>query len=41
MTHFYYRKYKMKLGSGKESHPYKVLFIGSNKRLNDYNAPRA
>jgi hypothetical protein len=27
--------------SGKESHPSRVLYIGSNRRLNDYYAPRA
>jgi hypothetical protein len=27
--------------SGKELRPSRVLFIGSSKRLNDYNAPRA
>jgi hypothetical protein len=32
---------KMKLESGNESHPSRVLYIGSNKRLNDYYAPRA
>jgi hypothetical protein len=26
--------------SGKEPHPSRVLFIGSNKRLNDYYATR-
>jgi hypothetical protein len=32
---------KMKVGSGKEPHPSRVLYIGPNKRLNDYYAPRA
>jgi hypothetical protein len=27
------------LGSGKESHPSRVLYIGLSKRLNDYYAP--
>jgi hypothetical protein len=30
----------MKLKSGKEPHPPRVLFIGPSKRLNDYYAPR-
>jgi hypothetical protein len=32
---------KIKLGSGKELHPSRVLYIGPSKRLNDYYAPRA
>jgi hypothetical protein len=32
---------KMKLESGKEPHPFRVLFIGPSKRLNDYYALRA
>jgi hypothetical protein len=32
---------KMKLGSGKEPQPSRVLYIGPSKRLNDYSAPRA
>jgi hypothetical protein len=31
----------MKLGSGEELHPSRVLYIGSSKNLNDYNAPSA
>jgi hypothetical protein len=31
----------MKLGSGKEPQPSRVLYIGSSKGLNDYYAPRA
>jgi hypothetical protein len=41
LSHFYYSKYEIKLGSGKEPHPSRILFIGPSKRLNDYNAPRA
>jgi hypothetical protein len=41
MTHFYSRNTKMELGSGKEPHPSRDLYIGPNKRLNDYYAPRA
>jgi hypothetical protein len=40
LARFYSRKYKMKLRSGKEPHPSRVLYIGPNKRLNDYYAPR-
>jgi hypothetical protein len=32
---------KMKLGSGKEPQPSRILYIGPSKRLNDYYAPRA
>jgi hypothetical protein len=32
---------KMKLGSDKEPHPFRVLYIGPSKRLNDYYAPMA
>jgi hypothetical protein len=39
LTHFYIRKYKMKLEIGREPHPSRVLFIGSSKRLKVYNAP--
>jgi hypothetical protein len=39
MAHFYSRKYEMMLESGKEPHPSRVLYIGPNKRLNDYYAP--
>jgi hypothetical protein len=38
MADFYSRKFEMKLGSGKEPHPSRVLFIGPSKRLNDYYA---
>jgi hypothetical protein len=31
----------MKLGSGKELQPSRVLYIGPSKRLNDYYTPRA
>jgi hypothetical protein len=41
LTHFYARKYEMKLGSDKEPYPSRVLFIGPIKRINDYYAPRA
>jgi hypothetical protein len=41
MTHFYSRNTKMKLESGKELYPSRVLYIGPSKRLNDYYAPRA
>jgi hypothetical protein len=33
LTHFYSKKYEMKLGSDKEPHPSSVLFIGLSKRL--------
>jgi hypothetical protein len=39
LTHFYSRNYEMKLGSGKEPHLSRVLYIGPRKRLNDYYAP--
>jgi hypothetical protein len=32
---------KIKLGTGKELQPSRVLYIGPIKRLNDYYAPRA
>jgi hypothetical protein len=32
---------KIILRSGQEHHLSRVLFIDPNKRLNDYNAPRA
>jgi hypothetical protein len=41
LAHFYSKKYELKLGSGKELHPYRVIYIGPCKRLNDYYAPRA
>jgi hypothetical protein len=41
MAHFYSSNTKMKLGSGQEPHPSKVLYIGPSKRLNGYHAPRA
>jgi hypothetical protein len=31
----------MKMGSGKEPQPSRVLYIGSSKSLNNYYAPRA
>jgi hypothetical protein len=31
VAHFYSREYKMKLGSGKELQPYRVLYIGKQK----------
>jgi hypothetical protein len=39
LIHFYSRKYEMKLGSVKVPQPSRVLYIGPNKRLNDYYAP--
>jgi hypothetical protein len=41
LTHFYTTNVRMKLRSGKEPQPSRVLYIGSSKRLNDYYAPRA
>jgi hypothetical protein len=41
MTHFYIKKYEIKLKSDKESHPSRALYIGPSKRLNDYYASRA
>jgi hypothetical protein len=38
LTHLYSRKYEMKLGSGKEPQPSRLLYIGPSKRLNDYYA---
>jgi hypothetical protein len=38
MIHFYSRNYKMKLRSGEESHPSRIIFIWLSKRLNDYYA---
>jgi hypothetical protein len=38
LTHFYARKYEMKLGSDKETYPSRVLFIDPIKRINDYYA---
>jgi hypothetical protein len=35
LTHLYSRKYEIKLGSGKEPQPSRVLYIGPSKRLND------
>jgi hypothetical protein len=32
---------KMKLGSGKEPQPSRILYIGPSKMLNDYYTPRA
>jgi hypothetical protein len=37
-THFYFKKYKIKLGSGKEFQSSRVLYIDLSKRLNDYYA---
>jgi hypothetical protein len=41
LAHFYTTNAKIKLGSGKEPQLSRVLYIGPNKRLNDYYAPRA
>jgi hypothetical protein len=41
MAHFYSKNLKMKLGSGNEPQPSRVLYIGLSKRLKDYYAPRA
>jgi hypothetical protein len=41
LPHFYSKNYEMKLGSGNELQPSTDLYIGPNKRLNDYYAPRA
>jgi hypothetical protein len=41
LPHFYFKKYKIKLRSGKELHPSMVIYISSSKRLNYYYAPRA
>jgi hypothetical protein len=41
LTHFYSRKYKIKLRSGNESHLSRILYIRLNKTLNDYNAHMA
>ncbi len=41
LAHFYTTNARMKLGSGKELQPSRVLYIGPSKRLNDYYAPRA
>jgi hypothetical protein len=32
LTHFYSKKYKIKLGSGKEPHPFRVIYIVSSKK---------
>jgi hypothetical protein len=40
LAHFYSRDARIKLGSGKKPQPYRVLYIVSNKRLNNYYAPR-
>jgi hypothetical protein len=40
LTHFYSRKYEIKLENGKEPRPSRVLYIGPNESLNDYYAPR-
>jgi hypothetical protein len=39
-TYFYSKKYKIKLGRGKKFYLSRVLYIGSNKMLNDYYAFR-
>jgi hypothetical protein len=39
LTHFYTMNVKIKMGSGKEPYPYRILYIGLSKRLNDYYAP--
>jgi hypothetical protein len=41
LAHFYTTNARMKLGSGKEPQPSRVLYTGPSKRLNDYYAPRA
>jgi hypothetical protein len=41
LTHFYTTNLKMKLESGNEPHPYRVLYIDPSKRLNNYYAPMA
>jgi hypothetical protein len=41
VAHFYSRKYKMKLKSGRKLQPFRVIYIGSSKKLNDYYAHRA
>jgi hypothetical protein len=35
LAHFYSIKYEMKLRSDKELHPFRVLYIGLGKGLND------
>jgi hypothetical protein len=40
LAHFYSRKYEIKVGSGKEPQPSRVLYIGPSKKLNDYYARR-
>jgi hypothetical protein len=40
LAHFYTTNARMKLGSGKEPQPSRVLYIGPSKRLNDYYASR-
>jgi hypothetical protein len=41
LAHFYTTNARMKLGSGKEPQPSRVLYIGLSKRLIDYYAPKA
>jgi hypothetical protein len=41
LAHFYTTNMRMKLESGKEPQPSRVLYIDSSKRLNDYYTPRA
>jgi hypothetical protein len=40
MVHFYTKNSKMKLGSGKELQPSRVLYIGPSKRLNENDKAR-
>jgi hypothetical protein len=39
MTHFYSRNEKIKLKSGNELRPSRILDIDPSKKLNDYYAP--
>jgi hypothetical protein len=41
LAHFYNTNVRMKLESGKQPQPSRVLYIIPSKRLNDYYAPRA
>jgi hypothetical protein len=40
LTHFYSTKYEMRLRSGNELHPSRVLHIDPVKMLNNYYTPR-
>jgi hypothetical protein len=40
LPHFYYSKYKIKLESGNEPYPSRVLYISLSKTINDYYAPK-